>query len=592
MKIAILQIDSAVGDFASVVDRMCDQATLAAAQGAELAIFPFTVLTGPHTGGLIGSEGFLVDVTHAIVQLVERLPIAALVPMSLNMPGFVGAEVLLIRDGSVFPLRAEAMETALTAGVEIEDAPMIFSANDIDFGVVVDPESLELFCQGETSVDVIIYLSTLSCNTNDEATMLAPAVADGVFTQDASAANAWFVAVGSIGGYGEQVFAGGSFVMAPWGELACVAPSFEEALVCCDINPLFEGPMSVRISAPSYQRIPFLWSSLQLAVRDLVEKVGAGGVYCVLTGDMQTSTLAALLVDALGPTRVRALIAAQDEAAREDCRFLTHNLRIEATDITTSSKTLDTARSVAVSGALGSSPTVNGNKLAEIIAYTLSQEQGWLPMGAADKTGLALEPWREQIACTYLPFGDVYRTDIELLGRHRTSISPVIPRRALQRIILPDVVPEGVPPAAPAALLNGIDAILLLYIERRMGLTTISEDQHQPELVSAIIDRVQTTELWRRGAPAYPVVSDRSLAECDWPLANAWHDSMHQKEELAQEQVVLSEPDVLPWRQGAQQALPIAPGSMADLIALLRELGLGGLSSTDDLFDFGLFSRN
>ncbi len=582
MKIAILQIDSAVGDFPSVVDRMCDQATLAASQGAELAIFPFTVLTGPHIGGLIASEGFLVDLTHALAELVERLPIAALVPVSLNMSGFAGTEVVLIKDGAAYPLQAEAIQAALTTHMEIEDAPMVFSANDIDFGVAVEPESLEAFCQGDTSVDVIVYISTLSSNTNDEATTLAPAVADGVFRQEASEANAWFVAVGSIGGYGDQVFSGGSFVMTPWGELACVAPSFEEALVCCDIDPLFEGPLETQVVAPSYQRIPHMWSTLQLAVRDLVAKEHAAGAWCVLTGDMQTSTLAALLVDALGPTRVRAILAPEDDASKQDCEILVRNLRIDATDI----------RELIPAAMPTASSPISKARVAELIAYSRAWQDGWLAMGAADKTGLALEPYNEQIHAVYVPFGDVYRTDIELLGRHRTAISPVIPRRALQRIKLPNIISYGMDTGGPAFQLSRIDAILLLYIERRMGLTTISEEQYQPKLVETIIDRVQKTELWRRAVPSYPALSDRTLAECEWPLTHAWQDSMHDKEDLAQEQAALNEPEVLLMERGVRNIHPLAAHNMGDLVSLLRELGIGGFSDTDDLYDFGLFSRN
>lgn len=571
MRIAILQIGSRAGAFEPTVDRMLDRAAAVAAQGAELAVFPLPLLTGPNPGGFTQEEGCALDLEAALSRLAAAAPLPLVVPMVVSSPSGTAYETALVRDGAVERLVADAADPARPAG---------FTLSGVDFGVACDRWALDDVARGAGSFDVVLYLSPYGCNTNDESSALAPSVGDGLFEQEARGADAWLVAVGGVGGYDEQVFCGGSFVMAPWGELAAAAPSFVEASLACDVDVVSEGPLASPAAPPPYQRLPFLWDALALSVRDLVAKAGLEGAALELDGGLRSAALAALLVDALGPTRVRAVIGCDDRKALEDARALARNLRISAEEV-------PEARALSEAG-LGAAD------LARALVAARCREGRLAHASHADKTGLALEPWREAAGgCAVVPFGDVYRTDLVELARHRNAVSPVIPRRSLRRLDVPELGAD-VAPMAPVALLNSVDAVLLLHVERRMGVTSIAQERRLGALAEAVVSRVQGTEALRRAIPACPVVSDRTLAERDWPLDCAWTDRMRDPAELE----AAAPPEDAPGLAAPAAPRPAATepsaATLEELGNLLRDLfsGTSGGEDDDGLFDSGLFSRN
>lgn len=590
MKIAIAQMNTRPGDFEVTVPRMLAQIHAAAEQGAELVVFPTPTLTGPTPGGLTESEGFAADLMTAMADLAERAEVPALVPVVLGPANESSVEAVLLRDGQPIPLRLVGMQGSLHAGTEPgQDAS--FQLDGIDVGVALDRIMLDRYTSGGANADIVVYLPPYCLNTNDETTALAASVADGCFVNEASDANSWLVVAGGVGGYDEQVFSGSSFVMAPWGELALVLPAFEEALAVVDAEILGEGPLEHPVTPPSYQRIPHLWDALVVAARDLFHKEGLGTCGIVLTGDLPTSALAALMVDALGPTRVRAVIAPVDAEALADARQLARNLRIEAEEIST-------ANAAAFWRAVGGDPNLPPDALAVARATLAARARalGWNVVLPADKTAFALEA---DVACAagsvMAPFGDVYRTDLCALARHRNTVSPVIPLSALARVAVPPVEGSALAGVTTEARLNAIDAILLLHVERGLGLTAISHDQPQPALVASVLERMLKQEPYRRAFPTTPVVSDRTLAERDWPLGIGWRD--HERDDAASLEALgrIAERmmgELLP--EDAKEDVEREMGEQfSEVMGMLHEMGLSGNEpSGNDLFDSGLFSSN
>jgi len=92
---------------------------------------------------------------------------------------------------------------------------------------------------------------------------------------------------------GPQVFTGSSFVLAPWGELAAQAPSFEEALLVCDIDPHAEGPLAHPLVQEVFDRPLFAWGALTLGLHDLCEKTGNNDIAVLLDGSLDSMVVAA-----------------------------------------------------------------------------------------------------------------------------------------------------------------------------------------------------------------------------------------------------------------------------------------------------------
>lgn len=628
MRIAIAQMNTRAGDFAATVDAMGLYGERAAAAGADLLVYPAPALMGPDPMGLSEQQGYVFDVTEALGKLAERLRVPALVPFMMGLGANPGVDVAYVRDGTVLPVVLASWLGALgqaapdgeAARSQTPDArpqlpfgrPACISVDGVDVGLSLTFEDLDAFASGDVSADVICHIPVDGFDTDDVATCLAPAVSDGCFTQDASDANAWLVAAGAVGGYEDAVYAGGSFVMAPWGELAAAAPSFSEDLLVCDIDVMGEGPLADPVDAPALDRERLLWEACSLALRDQVDKRGLAGVTLAVDGGLGSAALAALAVDAVGPLRVSALVCAEGEALR-DARELVRALRIRDVDELSSA---DLARAAELVGGDVDGEAL-GRGLVQARLFAQAATEGRLALSAADKTELAVGEADAPVSTggAFAPFGDVYRSDVARLARRRNMASQVIPAGSLARI----AVPEGLGLAGAATSdelrVGELDAMLLMHVERGLGLAGLSAGKLGPDGARRLLERIREGEARRRSGPRYPIVSACSFAELASPVTDAWID--HERDlaadpradeiadalrELAGEAAEGDEGS----QAGTEEALD--PERVSEVMGYLKDLADGrrlraeasgaegdsgaGAGGSDGLWPSGMFSDN
>ena len=600
MKIAIAQMNATMGAFDDTVKRMLAYDRSFARQGARLAVYPACVLTGYDPQSLLNAEGFQADVAGALDRLADGLEVPSLVPFVFEYAGAPMPEVAYIHEGRIVPLRMASYLANVNArgAMPTEEPAVQFQLDETDFGVAFDFAGLDAYSQGAENADVIVYLPFEGYNTDDEATSLAASVGDGFYLQDATRANSWLVAVNSVGAQDEMAYAGGSFILAPWGELACVMPAFEESASVTEVEPLAEGPLEDPVAPPPYHRMRSLWSALTVTLRDFVDKQGWDGVWLPMTGDLLTCALAALSVDALGPTRVRGLLvpALGDEAA-SDARRLASNLRIACEEVPV--ETLSAAGEL-----LGDGSASLWCRLARAVAPKIFPER-LLPLTAVDKTALAVgQDIDDYHGALFAPFSDVYRTDLAALVSDRNLKSPVVPRSVQARL----EVPQGIvtPPRlrSAARVLSDIDSLLLRIIERGESITDLVRGGTPAGEARAVFGRVVGSELERRTCPVGPVLSDRSLVEHRMPLSCHWDDRVRTEEELGGAFVEEGDmgDDVAELIGRFQAIAGVEASSVSvpeadmptDIRGYLRDFALGGGLSTDgdDIWGSGLFSKN
>ena len=144
------------------------------------------------------------------------------------------------------------------------------------------------------------------------------------FLADAEATGAWIVGAGAVGSYDSQVFCGSSFVLAPWGELAAQAPSLEESLLVCDVDPSAEGPLAEPLTPEVYDGTLLAWGALARGLSDACERVGLDGACVLVDGGLGSAVVAALRKTGGEPAQVSRL--------REDSNYLTPELGIASID--------------------------------------------------------------------------------------------------------------------------------------------------------------------------------------------------------------------------------------------------------------------
>ncbi|MDO5106843.1 MAG: hypothetical protein Q4D39_01060, partial [Coriobacteriaceae bacterium] len=383
---------------------------------------------------------------------------------------------------------------------------------------------------------------------------LAAALTESRFISDAERTGAWLAAVGPLGVYDTQVFPGASFVLAPWGELAAEAPSFEEALVTCAIDPAAEGPLPHALAPDVPDRLLTLMSALIEGLTGFCRAEGIRDAALVMDGSLISSVVATLACDALGPMNVHAIVggAATPELHAAALELATR-LHLDATELPA-----------------GSSPDD-----AEVARARLVRTSGALPLINLDKTGAALEMRMGVLEAGGLaPIGDVYRSDVVALARLRNTISPVIPAASMRAWKVPPVEGMTARYITGASQLEFVDYVLSGRIEWGRSYTQIVEEDRGGELAERILELLRIRRTSRLAAPRVLIVSSQSLMEFPQPYGMRWHDRVREDGGQDWEQLG-SYLQSLAGQHGPQTSAAMQR-ELRDSLSYLRDLAMSG----------------
>ncbi len=540
MRIAVAQINTRAGDFGAALEKMAQCDAMARASAADLLVFPAPVFMGCDPMALADDPAYVADVTAALADLSGRFRVPAIVPFVAGLYGTPTADAVFVHDGVVMPVSVGNVSSVLgslsaLAGGDGEAParpplmlPPVIEVANVTVGLAFSNADLEAFASGIAIADVVCFIPFEGFSTDDEASCLAPSVSDGCYIQTAKEIDSWLVGVNAAGAWEDRVFVGGSFVMAPWGELAAVAHSFTEDFLVCDIDFSSEGPLADPVDPPYYDRSRILWEAAVIAVRDQMEKRELSGIVVVADGSLSSAATVALATDAAGPMRVHALVCGEGEALA-DARELVRSLRIRDVDVLSAR---DLERAAESLGGEGSQRLATSLVQARLGAW--AQEANLLALSCADKTELAVGrsddgPAPAASAEAFAPLGDVYRSDVARVARYRNTVSPVVPAGSLVRLDVPQGLGLEELATSDELRLSELDAALLLHLERGAGLTELARGKWGEKRVARLFERLRRAGAARRQGPRYPLLSSRSLAEGATPLTDAWRDRLREE---------------------------------------------------------------
>ncbi|MDO4536541.1 MAG: nitrilase-related carbon-nitrogen hydrolase [Coriobacteriales bacterium] len=527
MRIAVAQLNTRSGDFEKTAARMVELSQSASEQGADLLVFSFATLTGFIAPDYPDFEGYTIDLFDAFDTLVEELACPCIVPVMGDLVGSFSHEAFLVEHGRLSPLREPAgiphesgRRTGASEGIReaASGEPLQFSFGGMRLGIAFSYQEIDRFNHAGRGVDALIYIAQYNFAIDDASSAMGAALKENRFCNDAVALDAWFVGVGSVGGYGLHLFSGSSFVVDPAGKLVASAPAFEEALISADIQPrkedafLYASRHDYLIVPEIFNRALHLWQALSMGLHDFADKLGYENMALQLDGRLNSSVLLALASDAVGPTHVFALLApglepANQEAARKLAKSLHVTLGEDAFEIPASAdKSLR-------------------EDLGQAQLAALARAHNALVLGTQDKTFLALEA---QGPCCHaadlLPLGDVYRSDVLELAHLRNTISPVMPTEIFSQLAVPDIEGLKEVESTPKLQLERVDVTLANRIEWARPLTDVIARRGEPELTERIINRLYETEAARLSWPSCLTVTSRTLLDAHCPLDMAWRD--------------------------------------------------------------------
>jgi NAD+ synthase (glutamine-hydrolysing) len=365
---------------------------------------------------------------------------------------------------------------------------------------------------------------------------------------DASCA---LVYVNQVGGQDELVFDGASLAFDANGRLVMRGPQFAEAVVVFDfdVRPVFRkrlldprgratapplpevvvtehaGAPGERRAAPVTEPLPRVrevYEALVLGTRDYVRKNGFSDVVVGLSGGVDSSLVACIAADALGPAHVHGVSMPSrfsSEGSRTDAARLAANLGIELRTVPIEPAHAALLEMLAPQFA-GMAPDITEENIQArvrgIVLMALSNKFGWLVLTTGNKSEMAVgyATLYGDMAGGYAVIKDVPKTLVYQLCRDRNERAgrEVIPASVLVKPPSAELRPDqrddqSLPPY------DVLDPVLEAYVEGDMSRAELEQAGFDPALVARVVAMVDRAEYKRRQAPPGVRVSPKAFGK-------------------------------------------------------------------------------
>lgn len=564
IRIASCQVNTRVGALDHNVELILDALRTAEAASCDLAVFPELAITGYPPEDLLLKPGFITDNRAALEK------VAAETRSCVAVVGFVDAgrdlynaaalcahgEVVGIYRKRELPNYAVFDEARYFAR---GDAPaQLWSIGGIRVGVSICEDAWNpagpILDQADSGAELIVNLNASPYAEGKLARrerMMATRAAD---------ASCALVYVNQVGGQDELVFDGGSMVFDAEGELVARSPQFVEdvLLVDLEVDPVYrkrlldprgrptdrllpvavlesgtveaadhrssadQAPLPVAPIAPLLDPDEEVYRAITLGTRDYLVKNGFRDVVVGLSGGIDSTLVATIAVDAIGPEHVHGVSMPSrfsSDHSRTDAELLAANLGIDFRTVAIEPAHAAMLEMLEPSFAGRDADLTEENlqsRLRGLTLMALSNKFGWIVLSTGNKSEVAVgyATLYGDTVGGYSVLKDVYKTRVFQLCRWRNTQGPS------------PVIPEGVITKPPSAELRPdqrddqtlppyelLDPILQGYIEHDRTVAELIHQGHDEALVRRVAKLVDSAEYKRRQSPIGARISAKAFGK-------------------------------------------------------------------------------
>jgi NAD+ synthase (glutamine-hydrolysing) len=553
IQIALGQLNFSVGDLDGNAARAVGAIEEAARLGAQVLVLPELALTGYPPEDLVLKSGFVAANLRALNEVAARTGDL------LTVVGFVDPDGKRLYNAAAICHGGEVQAVyrkQLLPNYGVFDERRYFEPGErhtlIDtpagvLGVCVCEDIWSptgpAIAQGDAGAQIVLNINASPFHKGkleERAEML------GERARRSAASIAY---VNLVGGQDELVFDGGSLVIDPEGNLLARFNQFEDCLEVVAV-PLGEPrtshadnidrlSLSLRetretntetLIAPVLDEAEEVYRALELALRDYLAKNGFTKVALGLSGGVDSSLVATICADALGPENVLAVAMPSEFSTShsvDDARELAENLGIEMMTIpikSTFHSFLDGLHDVFGDAEPGLAEENLQARIRGILLMTISNRYGNLIIATGNKSegAVGYATLYGDMVGGFALIRDLFKHEVYALCRWRNSVSSVIPEHILTKAPSAELRhdqkdEDSLPPY------DVLDAILEAYIERDEGVDEMVARGLDEAVVRSVITMVDGNEFKRRQAPPGPKVTVKSFGrDRRLPITNRW----------------------------------------------------------------------
>jgi NAD+ synthase (glutamine-hydrolysing) len=537
--VAACQINTVVGDLDGNAGRILDALAEAEAGRADLAVFPELTVTGYPPEDLLSRPAFIADNQRVFAAIARATGGCAAVIgyVDTDLSGRLVNAAAVCRHGQVLGRYDKRLlpnygvfdeQRWFTSG----HAPLVpYVVSGVPVGVTICED---MWFAGGPMVDQAVGGARLLVNLN------ASPYSQGrrgeridVLAERVAETGCPIVYVNQVGGQDELVFDGASMVMAADGTLTAWAGQFAEEVMVVDVDVDVDVGTAADAAGPNgapplCPRAPVLdpdaevYQALVLGTRDYVGKNGFTDAVIGLSGGIDSSLVAAVAVDALGPDHVHGVTMPSrysSEGSVDDAVRLAENLglRLDTLPIESAHHALAATLAPLTDGdPIGLTDENLQSRIRGVLLMALSNAHGWIVLTTGNKSEMATgySTLYGDSAGGFAVIKDVSKTLVYELCRYRN-------RRAGF-----DLIPDPVLTKAPSAELRPdqrddeslppysvLDPVVAGYVEGDRSPDDLIIEGFDPGAVSRVVALVDRAEYKRRQMPPGVRISRKAFGK-------------------------------------------------------------------------------
>jgi len=580
LRIALAQVNATVGELAGNAAVVHGYTRRAAEAGAHLVAFPEMNLTGYPVEDLTFRESFVAASRQQVDRLAADLEADGLGGIAVVV-GYLDADGPARLGADAEATRGPRDALALLYGGRVItryfkhhlpnygvfDEDRYFVAGDtlrivriggVDVALTVCEDIWQaggpFAVAGEAGVGLVVNINASPYELNKDDVRLP------LVRRRAAEAGATVAYVNMIGGQDELVFDGDSMVVAADGTLISRAPQFDEHLLVTDLDlpeafsdragdlgemtverltldAAFAPPGGARLGGVIAARVTDdeeVWAALVSGLRDYVRKNGFRSVVLGLSGGIDSSVVAAIAVDALGPGNVIGVSMPSGHSSdhsKDDAADLARRTGLDYR-VEPIQPMVD-----AFLGQLKLDGLAFENLQARVrgvILMAVSNQEGPLVLTTGNKSELAVgysTLYGDSVG-GYNPIKDVWKTRVWQLARWRNAAAeargetPPIPKRSIDKLPSAELRPGQLDtdslPDYPA-----LDAILTGYIDGDQGRDELVAGGNDPQVVDKVLRMVDLAEYKRRQSAPGTKISFKAFGrDRRLPITNRFREGL------------------------------------------------------------------
>ena len=527
VKVALAQVDLAVGDVAGNTQKIIDYAIRARDEmGADLVVFPELSVCGYPPEDLLFHVGLRYKVENAIAEIRSTL---SGISVLLGHPEYAGGHIYnacsVYSDGEVLAhYRKQSLpnysvfdeERYFTSG----EGPSIFTINGVRIGLNICEDvwnSGPMMASRSAGAECVIAINGSPFERASQV------IRESQVRRRVEEVEVPVIYVNMVGGQDELVFDGGSFVMTGDGDVSFRAPAFEEGLFEVVLHGASKGviPQSGDVAVLLDDEAS-VYKALVAGTRDYVRKHGFPGVILGLSGGIDSALVATIACDAIGAERVRAVMMpfrytsnmSQEDAAKQAA---TLDIKYDVIPI----ESIYESTIAQLTPVLGDREpdTTEENIQARcrgLLLMAISNKTGRMLLTTGNKSEMAVgyATLYGDMAGGFAPIKDCSKTLVYRLARYRNTVSEVIPERVITREPSAELRPDQ-KDSDSLPDYDVLDPILEAFIEEDLSVAEITERGFDRDTVVHILEMVKRNEYKRRQAPPGVRISSRAFGR-DW----------------------------------------------------------------------------